>query len=133
MDLEPQTKPPRRLNYTERARLGLIARKPGHALRKVAKKNATRMQKYTAWIKRAMHDKHRCQACGTPNQALEPHHPYGRSGENLFKVVEVCTHCHAGFHRYPNLSYAEGWLQPEYKGVVRQPDHPQPFTLLPYP
>ena len=24
-----------------------------------------------------------------------------------------------------------GWLQPEYRGVQRQPGHPQPFTLLP--
>lgn len=128
-----QTKPPRRMTYKDKARAGLLERKPRKTLPKVSHRNASRMSRYRAWIKIAMYGLHRCNKCRVPGKALEPHHPYGRSGENLFKVVEVCTDCHADIHRFPNLAYSQGWIQPELKGRVRQPDHPQPFTLLPAP
>jgi len=132
----PQEKPARRLNYQERQRkaikAGAVERKPRQRIKAVAKKNAPRMKEYSEWIKIAMHGVNRCARCHY-HKGLEPHHAFGRNAENLFKVVPLCRLCHAWCHEFSNIAYALGWLQPEYKRVHRQPHHPQPFTLLPYP
>lgn len=128
----PQEKPARRLNYQEKARAGLVVRKPRQSIARVSKKNAARDREYREWVAIAMHGVRRCAKC-RHHKGLEPHHAFGRTADNLFKVVPLCRLCHAWCHEFPNMAFEQGWLQPEYRGVIRQPNHPQPFTLLTYP
>jgi len=67
-----------------------------------------------------------CAKCGH-GTGLEPHHPFGRGRENLFRVVLLCHLCHACTHEFPDLAYELGWLTPEYKGKIRPPDFPVPW------
>jgi len=130
----PQEKPARRLNYAEKRKAGLVERKARQALRKVSRTHEQRWNRYRGWIKIAMHGLARCERCKKHKAGdLQPHHTHGRSGDNLFKVIPLCSTCHAWVHEFPNEAYAEGWLQPEYRNVQRQPNYPQPFTLLPPP
>jgi len=67
-----------------------------------------------------------CAKCGH-GAGLEPHHPWGRGRENLFRVVLLCRLCHAACHEFPDLAFELGWLQPEYRGVIRPPNFPVPW------
>ena len=129
----PQEKPAPRLNYYERCRAKLVAFKPRSRLRKVAKGNEARMRKYKRWVSGMMFGAKCCfHGCGRI-VGLEPHHPHGRTGENLFKVTALCHDHHAWIHAHPDAAFNAGWLTPIYRGYAPNPSHPQPFTLLPYP
>jgi hypothetical protein len=131
--MEPQTKPVPRMTYQQKARAGMLTKKPRQALRKVAKGNAARMRKYKRWIREALFGT-TCAFTGCGRFTwIEPHHPFGREGENLFKVIPMCHEHHEWIHAHSNDAYSLGWIQPELKKVTRQPNHPQPFTLLPPP
>lgn len=131
--MNPQTKPAHKPTYRERVLAGQVKPKPRSRIKPVAKRKQSRDAEYRKWVERAMGKVIRCERChfGRGFARLEPHHPFGRQGENLFKVTPLCSICHAWCHETPNTAYVAGWLQPEYRGVQRQPGHPQPFTLLP--
>ncbi len=129
----PQVKPPKSRTYRERKLAGGVKEKPRSKLRKVAKGNEARDREYREWVKIAMHGRARCQRCKRHVSScgnLQPHHPSGR-GPHLFEVVEVCTRCHTWIHDHPTTAYDAGWLTPAYRGYTPDPNHPQPFTLLP--
>lgn len=130
-----QSKPAKTPTYRERKLAGEVKEKPRKRLRKVAKGNAARDREYRSWVKIAMHGLPRCQRCMwhvSRCGPLQPHHPSGR-GPHLFEVVAVCAACHAWIHDHPNIAFATGWLTPSYRGYAPNPNHPQPFTLLPPP
>lgn len=132
MSLEPQEKPPRRLNHREKVKAGLVERKPRQRINPIANKRVTKMRKYTAWIKVAMVGQ-RCAFPGCASFDLEPHHTGGRHGDNLFKVIPCCRSHHRWIHEHPDAAFELGYLTPAYRGFAPNPSHPQPFTLLPYP
>ena len=128
----PQTKPAKRLNYKERYKAGLVAKKPQQRVRAVSKKLAPQLARYREWIKTAMHGSARCEKCNRHcPSSLQAHHPYGRSGDNLFKVIPLCAECHEWVHTYPSKAMLLGWLQPEIWGLKSDPHRPPPFNLLP--
>lgn len=108
---------------------GLVTKKPRQSLRKVGKKLQPKRARYVAWIAEAMKSVDRCGKCGSAHSGLEPHHPYGRSNDNLFKVVAICHACHEWIHANPNEAMDSGWLQPEIRGLKPSAEKP-PFTLL---
>ena len=131
---EFQNKPTPRLTYAQKVRAGEVKVKPRKAVRKVSRTHEQRWNRCRGWIKIAMHGLARCERCKKHKAGdLQPHHTHGRSGDNLFKVIPLCSTCHQWTHDHPDTAYALGWLQPEYRAVQRQPNHPQPFTLLPPP
>ena len=98
-------------------------------------KQAERLARYKAmladWQGRRV-----CAFCGLHSRVrfgnallctLEPHHPYGRGGENLFKVVLLCSSHHHWVHAYPDQAFTLGWLTPEYRGTIRPPNFPVPW------
>ena len=68
-----------------------------------------------------------CSKCGH-KAGLEPHHPFGRGRENLFRVVLLCHLCHACTHEFPDLAFELGWLQCSYRGIPEKPNHPIPWS-----
>jgi len=133
--MKPQEKPAKRQTYRERVLSGKVKPKPRSKLRKVAVTKAAPMSSYHAWIKACKEGigMTKCPSCQWSMEAssMDPHHPYGRLGQNLWKVVLVCRACHDSFHLSPSDALARGWLQPEYRGYVSSPKHPKPFRLLP--
>ena len=135
-----QKKPAHKLNYTERAKAGLlvkkqrqpVSQKPRKTMRKVAKKKSGDVQKYKKWVTIELGKRCICDKC-LQVRTLTPHHPFGREGKNLFKVTPLCIHCHNWCHDFPNTALSQGWLQPEYRGILTNVNHPKPFTLLPPP
>ncbi len=138
MDSSPQLKPTKRLNYAERCKLGLVKSKPRAAMkkaskpmRKVSKKQQPILAEYSRWIKVALPEVSSCARCKKSGVGLEPHHPMGRSGQNLFCVIGLCHDCHEWVHGSPNSALAEGWLQPEYRGLKSDPSYPKPWIPIP--
>ena len=127
-----QYKPAKRLTYKEKRKAGLVAGKPPQRINPIAKKRVTRMRAYSAWIKAAMVGQ-KCAFPGCVAHDLEAHHVAGRHGDNLFKVIPCCSAHHRWIHEHPDAAYDAGWLTPAYRGYAPNPNHPQPFTLLPPP
>ncbi len=94
-------------------------------LRNTSAKQKARLERYHAMLQ-SWPGKRVCSKCGH-TVGLEPHHPWGRGRENLFRVVLLCHACHEGCHAQPDQAYAFGWLQPEYRGVIHPPDFPTPW------
>lgn len=88
-------------------------------------KQAERLARYNEMLLN-WQGKWACAKCGH-KAGLEPHHPFGRGRENLFRVVLLCHACHEGCHAQPDLAYRLGWLTPEYRAVIRPPDFPTPW------
>ena len=65
-----------------------------------------------------------------PKSQLHPHHPYGRHGRWVLEFVWLRPDKHDWIHAHPDEAYALGWLQPEYRGVLRQPGHPVPWKKV---
>ena len=126
-----QSKPAKTPTYRERKLAGEVKEKPRKRLRKVAKSNAARDREYREWIKKEMAGRCVCRKCLRTFDSIQPHHPFGRGGDNLFKVIPLCALCHAWVHDNSCAAYDTGWLQPEYRGYAPNPNHLQPFTLLP--
>ena len=99
--------------------------KPGARLAPASTKQAARLARYHAMLD-GWQGRRVCAKCGH-KAGLEPHHPYGRGRENLFRVVLLCHLCHACTHEFPDLAYELGWLQPEYRAFIRPPDFPTPW------
>lgn len=99
--------------------------KPGARLAHASGKQAERLARYHAMVD-GWKGERVCAKCGSW-ACLEPHHPFGRNGENLFRVILLCHTCHEGCHASPDLAYRLGYLQPEYRGVIRPPDFPTPW------
>jgi hypothetical protein len=90
-------------------------------------KQADRLARYHAMVD-GWQGRRVCAKCGA-KAGLEPHHPWGRGRENLFRVILLCHTCHEGCHASPDVAYRLGWLQPEYRGVIRPPNFPVPWKL----
>lgn len=99
--------------------------KPGARLAQASDKQAERLARYNEMLLN-WQGRWGCSKCGA-KAGLEPHHPFGRGRENLFRVVLLCHLCHACTHEFPDLAYELGWLQPEYRGVIRPPNFPVPW------
>lgn len=99
--------------------------KPRARLAPASAKQAGRLARYKAMLA-AWQGRRVCAKCGH-RKDLEPHHPFGRGGENLFKVVLLCRLCHACAHEFPDLAYSQGWLQPEYRSMPRPEGFPVPW------
>jgi len=114
--------------------------KPGARLAHASDKRAERLARYKAMLdgwqgrrgcakcghRAGLEPHHPCAKCGH-RAGLEPHHPYGRGRENLFRVVLLCHLCHACTHEFSDTAYELGWLQPEYRNVLRPPNFPVPW------
>lgn len=102
--------------------------KPGARLAHASGKQAERLARYKAMLD-GWQGVRRCAICGTHADfaKLEPHHPFGRGGDNLFRVILICSSHHYWIHAYPDRAYELGYLQPEYRGVIRPPDFPTPW------
>lgn len=102
--------------------------KPRPRLASASTKQATRLQAYRQMLAdwQGRQGRRVCAACGTA-EGLEAHHPFGRGGDNLFKVVLLCHACHSNVHAHPDLAYSQGWLQPEYRAVRRPDGFPTPW------
>lgn len=101
--------------------------KPRPRLAHASAKQAERLARYHAMVD-AWQGPRCCAFCGLHQNftVLEPHHPFGRGGNNLFKVVLLCSGHHRWVHSYPDNAFAQGWLQPEYRGLTPRP-HPIPW------
>ena len=58
---------------------------------------------------------HQCPVCGRWNHkdALTPHHPRGRRGENIMEFFYVCEiPCHRWIHAHVKEATARGWMKP---------------------
>jgi len=55
----------------------------------------------------------RCGVCGLlgAKKSMEPHHPRGRWGEDMFHYLWVHRKCHRWIHDNPDLARAKGLLQ----------------------
>jgi len=95
----------------------------------VSKARKVQLELYFAATKAAKEADHRCQRCFCVSEALDAHHPYGRSGSWLHHFILLCRPCHEWVHENSNEAYAEGWLQPEYKGYVRT-QHKTPWSKI---
>jgi hypothetical protein len=91
-------------------------------------KQAARLAHYHAMVD-SWEGRRVCAFCGLHADfcKLEPHHPHGRGGDNLFRVVLLCSSHHHWVHAYPDRAYELGWLQPEYRGTIRPPNFPVPW------
>lgn len=67
-----------------------------------------------------------CANCGA-KRFLEPHHPYGRRGENLLRFVFICRSLHHIIHAHSDAAKEAGWLQPEYSGRIKTGGEPEPW------
>jgi hypothetical protein len=149
--IEPfQSKPAPRLTYKEKVKAGLVKSKPWSQgattmtttglkrtgkLQPVSKAKRKVNREYHSWIAFMFAIQMSCSRCRVLStfSKMDPHHPYGRHGDNLFKVIPMCRTCHTWTHEHPNSAYDLGYLQPEYRGLKPDPDHPKPFTLIPGP
>ena len=97
-----------------------------------SKKQATRIERYKAMLKKHARPVWTCQKSGAkvPAEFIDFHHPYGRTGNNLFKVVALSRDAHDRIHSHPDEAYAQGWLQPEYRGNINNGNHPVPWDEL---
>jgi len=125
-----QSKPAKTPTYRERKLAGQVKERPRKGLRKVAKGNSARMVKYAKWRDEILMIARPCANCRR-YVPLELHHPSGRNGDHLFEAIALCRGCHMLIHQMPDAAYAAGWLTPAYRGYASNPNHPQPFTLLP--
>lgn len=99
--------------------------KPRPRLAHASAKQTERLARYHGMVERWQGPRC-CAKCGH-KKGLEPHHPFGRGKDNLFRVVLLCHCCHAWTHEFPDLAYSLGWLQPEYRGVRRPEGFPVPW------
>lgn len=99
--------------------------KPRPRLAQASAKQAERLARYHAMVD-GWQGPRCCAKCGH-KKGLEPHHPFGRGGDNLFRVVLLCRLCHAWVHEFPHSAYFLGWLQPEYRNVIRPDKFPTPW------
>lgn len=99
--------------------------KPRPRLAPASAKQAGRLARYHAMVD-AWQGPRCCAKCAH-KKGLEPHHPFGRSGDHLFRIVLLCRLCHAWVHEFPHSAYFLGWLQPEYRGVNRPANFPTPW------
>ena len=119
---EPQKKPQKKPNYQERVRLGLQR----GGLRPVSKKGQQR--RATEAKEHNKNTEASCHCCGA-TESLEKHHPHGRSKPDVFVYLCGPFGCrkHHWIHEHPNDAYKEGWLQPSYRGLKDDPNHPKPW------
>ena len=59
--------------------------------------------------------------------------PQRQARRHLFEVIPCCHIHHFWIHTCPDAAFKAGWLTPAYRGYAPNPNHPQPFTLLPLP
>lgn len=54
----------------------------------------------------------RCKACDQlgPKRHMDPHHPFGRAGDNLLNFVWIHRHCHNLTHDNPATAKRAGLL-----------------------
>lgn len=98
--------------------------KPRARLAHASDKQAERLARYKAMLA-AWAGPTVCAKC-LRKPGVEPHHPFGRGKENLFKVVLLCSCCHDGVHAFADIAFEAGWLQREYRGLPAGP-HPTPW------
>lgn len=103
------------------------------SLRPVSRKRAASLVAYRAMLTGARTERAPCELCRAdlPWEALEPHHPFGRHGANLLRVVMLCHRCHhERIHGQPAWAHAAGWLQPEFSRKQPDPTRPRPWQRL---
>lgn len=124
--LKPPAKPPMKRSPLKRKTP--LKSKPGARLAHASTKQAARLTRYHNMVDSWPH-RRTCAFCGIGSNfaKLEPHHPYGRGSDNLYRVILLCSSHHQWVHEHPSRAYALGWLQPEYRGVSRPPDFPTPW------
>lgn len=91
-------------------------------LRKVSKKESSRLTKYKKASKKYLKDHPRCEICGSRNN-LSIHHKMGRSGDYLFDKAFFMTTCLIGKCldiKYPNSVHnhtggCHGWIESNKK------------------
>lgn len=130
-----QVKPTRRLNYTERRRAGLVKVKPRQRVKPVSRKRKTEAAEYASLRKFFLVAHPVCQFPGCACcDGLEIHHK-ARRGRFYLRTdtwMVVCRPHHDQIEKNPEWSKANGYLlTPEQRRLIANPNHPQPFTLLP--
>lgn len=111
-------------------------KRPRKSLNQFSKKQRRKNEAYRKSESDQIPKINACAKCGT-TENLTRHHPYGRSGktEDGRDCIEVwfylCTsfgnRCHDWVHENPSIAMEQGWLQPEYRNQIRQPNHPKPW------
>jgi hypothetical protein len=104
---EYQHKQPKKLNYKEKVKAGLI--KGG--INPMSKKKTEWNNKY---IKQKQKDEE-IQICPKCNLSdlksnMEPHHPKGRANENILFYWWMHPECHAWIHAHPNEARKQNLL-----------------------
>lgn len=115
--MEFQHKPEKRLTYKEKARAGMIAKKPRHTLARSSKLKPA-SEKKQVWLKRYRDQKESdplqqtCRVCGVYGRKTEmdAHHTHGRSGENILRYIYVHRECHDWIHGHPKQARERGLL-----------------------
>lgn len=122
---EFQHKPQKKPNYQERVKLGLQRGGLRPMSEKGQKRRAAEAREHNKNIAEGLVF---CAKCGNQDN-LERHHPLGRSFPDIF--IYLCNEYGCGFHKWihenSNEAYKLGWIQPEYKGLKHDPNHPKPY------
>jgi hypothetical protein len=85
------------------------------AIRKVSKKHEGRLREYHQLVQERLmlqveeRGHYYCEFSNFPGD-VEPHHPKGRTGNNLFHFVLINPELHRQIHENPNWSRKMGYL-----------------------
>lgn len=82
-------------------------------MRRVSKKRAVLIRRYTVLRRQFLAENPWCIRCG--GQATEVHHARGRVGGDLLNVETwrpACHDCHMHFGAYPAEAISRGWSLP---------------------
>ena len=93
---------------------GTLSQENKQSLKRIAKNNQERMQKYYKMVEdhRKDHPRMTCEVCGNTFStcSLDPHHPKGRAGMRLFEFIFCCRRCHNRIHDNPSWAKEKGLL-----------------------
>ena len=90
------------------------------------------MERYKRMLESHRKETSKCQWCNDEHNwdQLDFHHPWGRGGEYLFQVVQLCRRCHDEIHAKPKRAFTLGWLQNPIRGQPEDPSSPRPWSEL---
>jgi len=106
-----QAKPAKRLTYRERARAGLVDKKPRQRIKPASAKRTRENTEYTKLRREFLAAHPACLVCRGP--ANEIHHACGRQGKRLLDVEffrPLCAPCHRRVHDNPAWAKERGLL-----------------------
>lgn len=128
--LTPQEKPKKTLNYQEKVKAGLVSGgMKRSALNKFSKKTKEKLDTYHQ-LDTLSSNIFTCEHCELTfdKEQLDKHHPYGR-GNFTSEFIYITRDFHDWIHKNPNKAFELGWLQPQYRGLAYNPNHPVPFKI----